>query len=355
MTPSDVSVAEGDTLAKAAAVMIRARLLAVPVAEQGGRPKGVVRRADILAAVAQGTSPSEARAGDFATAVVAIGVDESPDDTLALMMEHGSEQLLVVDGERPVGFVSRLDIEAYLRMLGAPDQVDPISEGSFFGNAGEHSLRRHLQFLFSRLDVNCVMDVGASVGSFAKLLRSFGYSGWLFSFEPVPSAFAQLEEAASQDERWRAFNLALGSREEVRSIKIAQGSVFSSFLEPSDYSRDLFPQWSPVMNEEAVTVRTLDSIAPECLDGISDPRVFLKADTQGWDLEVLRGATTTLADVVATQLEISVKPLYESMPGYREAIEYLEDRGYELTGLFPVVRDHWLRLVELDCVMIKIG
>ena len=355
MTPSEVCVKANDPLELAAAAMLDARLVDVPVAAQEGPPLGLVRRVDVLEAVARGMDPSQVSAGGLATPQATVDANDSLQDTLVLMSENGRDRLLVVDGDHPVGFVSRLDIETYLRMRGSPDQVDPVSEGSFFGNAGEHSLRMHLRFLLSRLEVNCVVDVGASVGGFGNLLRSIGYGGWIFSFEPVPSAFTQLDEASSNDERWRAFDIALGSRDEVRSIKIAENSVFSSLLAASEYSRALFPQWNPVTNEHPVPVRTLDSVAPECLERISDPRIFLKSDTQGWDLEVLRGSSTTLSKVVATQLEMSVRPLYEAMPGYHEAIGYLEERGYELTGLFPVVRDEWLRIVELDCVMIRVA
>jgi hypothetical protein len=68
---------------------------------------------------------------------------------------------------------------------------------------------------------------------------------------------------------------------------------------------------------------------------------------------VLRGATTSLPTVKALQTEASVLGIYKGMPRYMDTIRYLDERGFDLTGLYPVSRDHALRLVEFDCVMIN--
>ncbi len=80
-------------------------------------------------------------------------------------------------------------------------------------------------------------------------------------------------------------------------------------------------------------------------------RPYLKMDTQGFDLEVVRGATETLRVVPVLQTEVSVRPLYAGMPDYITSIRTLEERGFELSGLFPVVYDTSFRVVEFDCVM----
>jgi hypothetical protein len=45
--------------------------------------------------------------------------------------------------------------------------------------------------------------------------------------------------------------------------------------------------------------------------------------------------------------------IYKGMPGYVNTIRYLDERGFDITGLYPVSRDRSLRLVEFDCVMIN--
>jgi hypothetical protein len=55
----------------------------------------------------------------------------------------------------------------------------------------------------------------------------------------------------------------------------------------------------------------------------------------------------------ALQTEASVRRIYKGMPGYTEIIHYLDERGFDITGLYPISRDKSLRLVEFDCVMIN--
>jgi FkbM family methyltransferase len=213
------------------------------------------------------------------------------------------------------------------------------------------SLGGHLATLIDRLGVDCVLDVGARYGEYAETLRGLGYTGRLVSFEPVAEHFEILERAARTDPEWHVRRLALGSETATRTINVTRGSHFTSFLTASEFGRETFPE-TEVEHEEQVEVRRLDDLFAEVVPG-DEPRVFLKLDTQGWDLEVLRGAPRSLDAVVAVQSEISVKPVYDGMPSYLEVIPYLNERGFELSGLFPVGRDERLRVLELDCVLVR--
>ncbi len=215
------------------------------------------------------------------------------------------------------------------------------------------SLRAHLELLLSRHDVSCVLDVGAYDGEYGRFLRSAGYEGWIFSFEPVGEMYERLVEATRDDERWRAFNVALGNRDETRAIKVRQNAVLSSFLDSSDYSVQELGTMTDTVRKEEVVVRSLDAHIDEWVAEIPAPRLFLKVDAQGWDLEVLHGAKSTLSRISVVQAELSVKPIYRDMPDYRETMAFLADQGFELTGTFPVIRDQNLSLIEFDCVMAR--
>jgi len=102
-----------------------------------------------------------------------------------------------------------------------------------------------------------------------------------------------------------------------------------------------------------VAVRTLDVVLPVLQERIGFARPYLKIDTQGFDIEVLRGAGASLPGVKALQTEASIIGLYKGMPQYIDTLRYLDERGFDITGLYPVSRDSALRLVEFDCVMIN--
>jgi hypothetical protein len=91
--------------------------------------------------------------------------------------------------------------------------------------------------LLSSLKINCVIDVGANKGQYAQKLRRLGYSGHIFSFEPIVADYEHMLNEQSGDALWHIYNVALGSANEERKfnvIKFAhdEGTVLSSFLSP---------------------------------------------------------------------------------------------------------------------------
>jgi hypothetical protein len=74
-------------------------------------------------------------------------------------------------------------------------------------------------------------------------------------------------------------------------------------------------------------------------------------DTQGFDLEVFKGAGDSVRDVVGLQSEISIKPAYHGMPHYLEALSVYERAGFELFDVTAVIRDGDSGLRELNALL----
>lgn len=207
--------------------------------------------------------------------------------------------------------------------------------------------------LLTKLGFNCVLDVGANHGQFGMALRRMGYKGWIFSFEPIKANCEILENSAKGDSRWRVFPYALGASNGKLAIHVSELSAFSSFLPLEEESLKKFPD-SRVARTEEVEVRRLDDIIGSCVEGIESPRIYLKLDTQGFDLEVMKGAEGALQNIVALQTEVSFRSIYSGMPGYMESIKEFEARGFDVVDLVPVISDaDGLRVVEMDCFMAK--
>jgi hypothetical protein len=86
---------------------------------------------------------------------------------------------------------------------------------------------------------------------------------------------------------------------------------------------------------------------------ISDPRILLKTDTQGCDLEVIEGARGCVQHVVALQAELSVRPTYEGQPSRLTALAALEREGFTPVHLAPVTRDASTGVVAFDYLGIR--
>lgn len=217
----------------------------------------------------------------------------------------------------------------------------------------EEPAQEHLAELFARTRPDCVLDVGANEGQYGRLLRAHGYRGWIVSFEPVAGAFEQLVEVAGRDRRWRVFRLALGAHTELRRIAVAEVSQLSSFRKFTKYASAELPGASAVTHTEDVEIRTLNDVWNDSLGVLPRTKVFLKLDTQGWDLEVLKGANDVFEQLVGLQLEASLTPVYEGVPTFAQMVEHVASLGFDLTGVFPVNRDSLFRLIEVDCVFIN--
>ena len=225
----------------------------------------------------------------------------------------------------------------------------------------EHQLLRylgeeHVAWVLRQLDVNVVLDVGANRGQFAQRLRRDGYTGRIVSFEPVPRIAEALERSAADDPDWHVRRHALGDRDAVveMNVGVGQGRL-SSLLPASDFGRS----WSSRIDADApvrVSVRRLDALFDEAVAGVAEPRVYLKLDTQGYDLQAFAGAGDRVADLVGMQSEMSLVPLYDGMPHLTHQLSTYEAAGFQVTGMFPVVFDrHTMRVIEFDAVMVRAG
>ncbi len=212
----------------------------------------------------------------------------------------------------------------------------PINASTFFPRVLDRQTRQAkreaivepgLDGILARADFGLVLDVGANQGQFARKMRDLGYFGPIASFEPMQEAFRRLSEMAKQDEKLTVFNTALGATNEAREIFISGNSASSSFLQIEDMTVSAEPLTS-VVGTETVQIQRLDDIAEAIFAMRTSGPVLLKLDTQGYEREVLEGATETLSDVDYVLAECSLVSVYEGEPLIEEQIAWLRQRGF---------------------------
>jgi FkbM family methyltransferase len=212
------------------------------------------------------------------------------------------------------------------------------------------SYEAQLRWLLDRSRIDLVLDVGANDGQFALQLMRF-YNGEILSFEPVSSAFERLAGAAASTPQWHVHNFGLGSQTSRQTIYVARDSVFSSLRRTNDYALQRF-RLAQHSRDEVVTIRRLDDVLDELVKDVDQRHLFLKLDTQGYDVEVFNGLGARSQRIFALQSELSLIPLYEGMPHWTEMIAMYEGAGLQVIGMFPVSRDLG-RVIEYDCLMIR--
>jgi FkbM family methyltransferase len=172
--------------------------------------------------------------------------------------------------------------------------------------------------------IHVIFDVGANTGQSAvRFARSFPDST-IFSFEPEHQAYAQLQQNVRSLSCVRPYNIALGCRPGTVTMYRPQNSGLYTLRPPRG--------WAAGETAE-VTVLTIDDLcATERVSQID----ILKTDTEGYDLEVLRGARGLLADrkvrFIYAECEF-VPSARDHHTNFFELYEFLVEYGYLLVGL----------------------
>lgn len=199
--------------------------------------------------------------------------------------------------------------------------------------SGERNFIEKILPKYASNDSVTVCDVGANKGGYTEEILTFLPSARIFAFEPQPVAFAKLvERFEKRRSSVRAYNLALGSSDgdlELYDYQGEAGSEHATFYRRAltDLHRrhDIAPT--------PVHITTLDQFA--CENDI-DQVDLLKVDTEGHELEVLKGAAGLLKRraIRVVQFEFNemnvisrvfLKDFFEILDGY-EFYRLAQDR-----------------------------
>jgi FkbM family methyltransferase len=172
-----------------------------------------------------------------------------------------------------------------------------------------------------------LFDVGANRGQTIEKFRATFAHPVIHAFEPGRGTFAELQRRMAGIPDLHLNNVALGERAESRTFFDTDPPDMSSLLEQS------VDAWGEVKGKYPVEVTTVDDYcAARGIDRID----ILKSDTQGFDLDVLKGARRMI-EARAIRLifmEITFSDMYKGSPRVDEIYAYLADRRYALVSFY---------------------
>ena len=209
-----------------------------------------------------------------------------------------------------------------------------------------------VDFLDAR-QINLIFDEGANSGQFGTELRACGYSGSIISFEPASEPFKDLTSLTLNDPKWTAHNFALGDSTGHTKLNVSKFNTFSS-LRPQTKNAAAFEENSAVSHIEEVEMFRLDDIYKL---QVSD-RPFLKIDAQGFEQQVLVGASELLNSILGVLMEIPVVHMYEQVWSFEEALRFMRSTGFVLAQIKPVNclwRQDSVAISELDCLFRRVN
>lgn len=178
-----------------------------------------------------------------------------------------------------------------------------------------------------------VVDVGANEGqTIQRVLREFPNAS-VHSFEPSPETYQRLRSTAEKEPRARVYPFACGATAGSVKFHVTGNHWCSSVLAPSDLGQRLYGEWYQTQKVIDVPMVRLDDWAAEHHITNVD---LLKVDAQGYDLEVLRGATGLLQGVKAINSECQFAPEYVGCASFSQIDLFLVEHGFSLHQLHEV-------------------
>lgn len=166
-----------------------------------------------------------------------------------------------------------------------------------------------------------IVDVGAFHGDWATLcLRSF------------PEARVLMVEPDAERVRALALRAERDQRLSVRQALLGASTQVVAFREQESNSAVVGPDEDGATPMTTVPLDDLVATSP-----FAAPQL-LKVDVQGYDLEVLKGATRTLHSVEVIVVEISLIRLAPTAPSVLEIVVWLDAAGFRLFDICSFIR-----------------
>jgi len=207
-----------------------------------------------------------------------------------------------------------------------------------------------MNILFQRYRIDQILDIGASRGQYVGSIRGMGYCKNFISFEPVKDAYAELEKRYKGDTMVKTYNVAIGDKNKDVFINVSKCDLCSSVLDVTDITVKVEPGTKHISKEKC-KMRTLDSFYDEFSENL-----MLKIDVQGFEKNVLLGATKTLKNAKVLFVEMSLVELYKGEASFSDIVKILEKKGFELYAITPAFMDNSTgRMLQVDGLFIKKG
>lgn len=259
------------------------------------------------------------------TAPAQLAPDVSPQPTTTALWRDSLPKRIAAAIARPL--VYALNRPALARFNAALFDLALRLNGIAINFHGRHGLslgeERLLARRLRREETGVLLDVGANAGGYTRLLATLCPAARVFAFEPHPATFRRLSETdLARAGKVQLVNCALSAvegRMNLHDFADGDGSTQASL------SGDAVGLFSSRTVSHKVAVTTIDAFM--ATNGIAEI-AFLKIDTEGHDIEVLRGAKAAIGRRAIRMIQFEFIPanvatrvfmrdFFDALPGYK--------------------------------------
>jgi FkbM family methyltransferase len=173
----------------------------------------------------------------------------------------------------------------------------------------------------------CIFDVGANIGQSIKRFKNIFLNPIIHSFEPVKECFDIINNKY-YDKNITINNFALGNYNNFKFFNVNKLTYTSSFLDINKQNNKSF--LFEKKRKEKVKIIKLDNYIKNNNIKYVD---VLKIDTQGYELEVLKGAKNSLKRIKFIEIEITLDNIYKGNPPFYQIDYIMRKNNFEIYQL----------------------
>lgn len=171
-----------------------------------------------------------------------------------------------------------------------------------------------------------MIDCGAYIGDWTRAAKTVFPDSYVLMIEPQEDKKVYLEKVCIDYRPTVDYELALLGPENNSKIEFYEMAAGSSILqELSNVPRKM----------KILPLMTMDSILKKRNIGTVS---ILKIDVQGYELEVMKGASKTLQNTEAVILEVSLIQYNRGAPLFDEVIFFMKERGFLIYDIIDLLR-----------------
>lgn len=195
----------------------------------------------------------------------------------------------------------------------------------------------------SKLNFKTVIDVGANNGQFASLVLKTHPNSKIICFEPQIEPFNNLSKIF-KNSKIKLFRLACGSKNKTIKMNISNQNDSSSILDIGRHQIHYFPD-TYLKKKEVIKVAKLKEIIN--LNKQTKP-ILLKIDTQGYELEVLKGSELKYVKYIL--IECSFIKFYKNQPLFKEINKFLKKKNFYIFKCYNQTLDNKDKIIQADYI-----
>lgn len=195
----------------------------------------------------------------------------------------------------------------------------------------------HIEYMKEK-QVKSVLDIGANVGSFSLGIKTFLPDIDIFMIEGNPFCDAELKNknipytiaCLSDSEKFIKMHI---NKNNIRCTGTSYYKETTHHYDDADYIN--------------VNAKLLDNIIHETF-GEYKQFDYVKMDTQGSELDIIRGGRKTIDQAKYIQIELSLIEYNKGAPLKNDVISFMESIGFKQDIL--INKHHWDQDPSKDCI-----